>query len=471
MNSRRLSLSSLPLVALALLAACSGDPGEKGDTGVPGQNAPATSEPQARFVVPNKGVLDREIDVVVSGAATKFDANTSVDFGAGITVVSKALISPTSLGVKIKIDKGAALGARDVKVGDLTAAKAFEVKPGITVKTTSSAQQGGIGALEVENLDDRAFDANAFQIAAAGLVPFGAQTTGPFGAQGLVLVPPLAATGKLQVSADNLDSAGKPRLSFFSAPGVFDVVARSATTLAMGTAKNNETFAAATESKLYKVSTPANANAIVSLTMRVLDGQLTALSTVLWGAGGKAADLLGRHEAVEQTIFGPFPKEAPYELVITLPVLSGPAKDYFLTALDLSGESNTKFNLFPAQVTATIVDEAAGAHDAQASAQDLAVAPAGSGILLRGEISDAKLDWYKFTVAAGESIEIGLDAAAGGQAGVNDGTDFLVVTESGKNLVGNGTVTAALQAGEHFIAVAGEKGKYTLAVKRIAPPN
>lgn len=458
----------LPLSSLILLAACSGDPGEKGDPGTPG--TPATNgEPQARFVVPNKGVLDRELDIVVSGSATKFDAQSAVEFGEGITVISKSVISPTSIGVKIKIEKTAALGPRDVKVGGLTAAKAFDVKAGITVKATGTAQQGGIGAVEVENLDDRAFDSNAFQISALGLVPFGAQAPGPFLGQGIVLVPPLAAAGKFQIVAENLDSEGKPRLSFFSAPGVFDVAARTSTPLAAGTAKNNETFASATESKLYKVSTPANTNAIVSLTMHVADGQLTALSTVLWGAAGKAEDMLGRHEAVEQTIFGPFPKEAPYDLVITLPCASGPAKDYFLTALDLSGEKNTKFNLVPTQVSATIIDEAAGVHDAKASAQDLAVAAAGSGILLRGEITDTKLDWYKFTVAAGESIEIGLDAGAGGQAGVNDGTDFLVVTEAGKQLIGNGAVTGALTAGEHFIAVAGEKGKYTLAVKRIGP--
>lgn len=466
--SRRLSLSSLPLLSLVLVAACSGDPGEKGDTGTPG--TPATgNEPQARFVVPNKGVLDRELDIVVSGSATKFDQSTTVELGEGITVVSKTVISPTSLGVKIKIEKTAALGPRDIKVGGLTAAKAFEVKAGISVKATGSAQQGGLGIVEVENLDDRAFDANAFQITATGLLPFGAQTTGPFGAQGLVLVPPLTAAGKLQISADNLDSEGKPRLSFFSAPGVLDVVARGSTAVAIGAPKNNESFANAAESKLYKVSTPANANAIVSLTMHVNDGQLTALSTVLWGAGGKAEDLLARHEAVEQTIFGPFPKEAPYDLVITFPVVSGAAKDYFLTALDLSGESNTKFNLVPTQVTATLVDEAAGVHDAQASAQDLAVAPVGAGILLRGEITDTKLDWYKFTVAAGEKIEIGLDTPGAGQAGVNDGTEFLIVTEAGKQLFGNGAVTGALTAGEHFIAVAGDKGKYTLAVKRIAP--
>jgi len=464
----RLSLSSLSLVSLAVFAACSGDPGEKGDTGAPGAAA-TNNEPQARFVVPNKGVLDRELDIVVSGSATKFDQSTAVELGEGITVVSKNVISPTSLGVKIKIEKTAALGPRDVKIGGLVAAKAFEVKAGISVKATGSAQQGGLGVVEVENLDDRAFDANAFQIAATGLLPFGAQTTGPFGAQGLVLVPPLAAPGKLQISADNLDSEGKPRLSFFSAPGVLDVVARGSTALAAGTPKNSESFANAAESKLYKVSTPANANAIVSLSMHVAEGQLTALSTVLWGAGGKAEDLLARHEAVEQTIFGPFPKEAPYDLVITFPCVSGPAKDYFLTALDLSGESNTKFNLVPTQVTATFVDEAAGVHDAQASAQDLAVAAAGAGILLRGEITDTKLDWYKFTVAAGEKIEIGLDTPGAGQAGVNDGAEFVAITEAGKQLVGNGAVTGALTAGEHFIAVAGDKGKYTLAVKRIAP--
>src|SRR5207244_222821 len=127
---RLASLASL--VTLSILAACSGDPGEKGDTGPAGTGVPGggAGEAQARFVIPNKGVLDREIDVVVSGSATKFDANTPVEFGDGITIVSKSLISPTSLGVKIKIDKGATLGARDVKVGGLTAAKAFEVKAG-----------------------------------------------------------------------------------------------------------------------------------------------------------------------------------------------------------------------------------------------------------------------------------------------------------------------------------------------------
>jgi len=467
--------SVLAIVTLsALVAACSGEDGAKGEPGAPGQNAPGATgaDAQARFVVPNKGVLDREIDVVVSGAATKFDANTAVDFGAGITVVSKNLISPTSMSVKIKIDKGAALGPRDVTVAGLVAAKAFDVRPAINVKTVGAAEQGGLGIVELENLDERAFDAGqgAFRVNAPGLVYFGGGVSGPFAAQGLFLVPPLATPAKLQVAGENLNADGTPRLAFWSAPEVFSFGARAPGAIAFGTPKNNEAFGGVAGSKLYKFATPANANAILTFKMHVEKD--ASLTTVLWNGTAKSqADIIGVLEATEDSLFGPVPKEPPYDHFITIPVVSGAARDHYLSVIDLSGAPNAKFNLLPTSVTATVVDEAAGAHDSQATAQAVTIAAAGQGTLLRGEIvDDTKFDWYKFTVAEGEVVEISLDTAVEGQAGVNDGTDFVAVTSGGPGLFGTTASTEALTAGEHFLAVAAGKGKYTLTVRRVAPP-
>ena len=81
----------LGAVGTALLVACGsgadGAPGDKGADGAKGDNgAPgkeATVTPSLDFVTPNKGVLDRTIEVTLSASGTKFTGSPKVDFGAG----------------------------------------------------------------------------------------------------------------------------------------------------------------------------------------------------------------------------------------------------------------------------------------------------------------------------------------------------------------------------------------------------
>src|SRR5687768_16497827 len=66
-----------------------GTPGAKGDTG------PAP-EAAAGAIVPNVGILDRELDVVVTVDNTKLDAQSTFDFGQGVTVSNPQIVSPTT---------------------------------------------------------------------------------------------------------------------------------------------------------------------------------------------------------------------------------------------------------------------------------------------------------------------------------------------------------------------------------------
>ncbi|MBX3189937.1 MAG: hypothetical protein KF819_23120 [Labilithrix sp.] len=470
------SKTSLAIVAL-VAAACSGADGERGDPGAPGAPPPGGPDGTARLVVPGKGALDREIEVVVSGSGTSFSNSTPLDFGPGVTVVSKQLVSTTSILAKIKIEKSAALGPRDVVVGGLTASKAFNVIAAITVKPGAGAEQGGVGQVELENQDQAAFDTDAFRVTAAGLVDFGAFARNAFAGEGMLLVPPLAPLGKVQVAAENLDAKGETRLSFFSAADALDVTARAATTIALGTPRNAEAFAGALGSKLYKVTTAANQNAILDLTMHVGAQDKSVLTAVLWGAGGKADDMLGRADAVEQTIFGPFPKDPPYDLHYAIPIASGAAKDFYLSVIDGSGESGAKFDLRPTTTPATVLTEGAAAHDTEATAEPLAIAAPGAGHLLQGSITDDKFDWYKMTVLQDELVDIALDTAATLNAGVyKAGEGFLAVASGGPKNAASAR-TEALDAGEYLVAVARgtsdptktTKGPYTLAIRRIAP--
>jgi hypothetical protein len=141
---------------LAAVAACGSD-GAQGPAGAAGEKGDS-GEPTFGAVVPSAGFLDREDTVVVTAIGTKFDANApQLDFGAGVKAADVHVISPTSVAVKLTIDKAAPTGPRDVKITTggktVTGAKAFVVGSPIAVSLDKPVSQGGLGKVTIKNLD------------------------------------------------------------------------------------------------------------------------------------------------------------------------------------------------------------------------------------------------------------------------------------------------------------------------------
>lgn len=471
-------------MAALFVAACGADgatgpQGEQGPAGPPGTNTTNddATNPSTNAVTPASGFLGRELDVQIGLTGGELNAAPKVDFGKGITVTDVKLASPTLVTAHIAIASNAEAGAHDVIVGELVAKGAFKVSPSLDVTEAVKAQQGGLGAYLINNLDSFVFDTTdgAFLIdAGEGLLTYSAGATGAYAAQGIFLAPPLAKTGGFQLAAHNLDATGSPAISFFGNPDGPKVTAREPEALTLGTPKNGETFAAAWGSKLYKLSTAADSSSVLVFNMHVETGEETSLNGILWGSGGTAKDLLALVQGVDN--YG-FPLDPPYDINISLPV-TGAARSFFFSAIDVSGASGTKFNFAPVAVPATLVPEGTDAHGTEATAQVFAAAAPGAANLITGEVTDDKRDWYKLTVAADEIVELSIDSGAANLDAVvraAGGTKDLAWATGG--IAGKYTLqpTDPLAAGDYFISVGaalGETtsltGKYTVGVRRIA---
>jgi hypothetical protein len=118
---------------------------------------PELPDPALNGVNPPSGFKSRTIEVQVSGDATEFTSEATVTFGAGITVDSVTVASPSLLIATITIAGDAALGARDVIVTDgantTSLLQAFEVRNPIDVFVAGPAQQGGFVQVLLINRD------------------------------------------------------------------------------------------------------------------------------------------------------------------------------------------------------------------------------------------------------------------------------------------------------------------------------
>lgn len=477
------------MAASLLVAACTGDEGPAGPAGPPGENTNSGNgdgnSPEANsanVVSPGSGFLGREVDVQIGFAGGTLTEGVAVDFGSGVKVENVAIASPTLLTAHLVIAPNATVGPHDVKVGELVAKGAFKVSPALEATEVQKIEQGGIGGYSVKNLDTYIFDTaeDAFAIEAGEeLLPLSAGATGAYSAEALFVAPPLAEAGSQQLVAGNLDASGKPIITFFGEPGGVKVGARPATQGTFGTPIVGETFTAAQlGSKLYKVTTPANQDSLVLVTMHVPADQATLLYALLWNAGGKRKDIAGEIRAVDDTIIGSFPWEAPYDLTFPLPTSAGPAKDFFLTAIDIGGEKGTKFDFAPVALTASAVEETTSAHANEATAQQFTLAAAGAANLVKGEVTDAKYDWYKFSAAQGDVIEVSTESGTS----LLEATIFEEGAEDGDEIAwggGGGTFdvhhTPALTAGTYYLrvgkaynATGTPVGKYTVGIRRVA---
>lgn len=443
---------------LAALVACSGTPGADGAQGAEGEpGAPGkVGEPgpgpssSVSLVTPAMGLLDREIEVSIGGSQTRFDPKAKPDFGPGIEVLDVVASSPTLLTARLRIARDAQVGPRTVKIGDVVAKDAFTVAPAIEVQGLGGKAKVGQGAfvqLAIDNNDGKAFDTNAFQLFANGLLDLGSSATGPQAASGLLLAPPLAKTGALQLEVQNLGPDGKPRMSFLSAPDALTVEARTADAFTLDKAAE-QSFASAFDSKLFKLSTAAGGNAIVDYRIEVPQGGKALPVAFLFGTGGQLDDELGRVLPQQNPFTGQF-NPPPYDLRITVPVLAGQAAvDHYLVLADLAGQTGAKATVTATRTNAFLSAESANLHPQNAH-QAIGQVAGKDGRLVKARLeAQDEIDAYSFSV----------DPAAKLQLTISSDADLEVVVTKDVNVLADAQnaadkkVVAKLYPGKKFAA-------------------
>ncbi len=413
LDARYVAASVLGSGLLLSMIACGSDgatgaqgpEGPAGQNGKPGESLPGPDS-AVSLVTPSKGLLDREIEVSIGGSATKFADGAKPDFGPGITVTEVTASSPTLITAKIKIARDADVGPRTVKIGEIVAKDAFVVAPAIEIQGgKAKVSQGSIVQLAIDNNDAKAFDTNAFRLTAGSLLDLGSSASSPQAAQGLLLAPPLAKAGGLQLEVANLGPDGKPRISFLSAPGALEVEPRAADPFALD--KPSElTFTASLATKLFELSTTATTNAVVDYRIEVPAGGKALPVAFLFGTGGQAEDELGRVMPAQNPFTGLF-NPPPYDLHITVPVVAGAtATDHYVVLADLAGETGAKATVTATRTNAFLTVEQANPHP-QAYAQALGALGAKDGKLVKAKLeAQTEVDAYSLGIDAAQKLQL-----------------------------------------------------------------
>jgi hypothetical protein len=396
------------VIAAALVAACSGADGADGQDGTPGappsgSNGGGESSSSVSLVTPSKGVLDRELEVSIGGSGTRFDQGAELDFGAGIDVIDVITSSPTLITAKLRISKTAEVGPRTVKIGSLEATSAFTVIPAIEVAGGKVAQ-GGFVQLDITNNDDKAFDPQTFTLEGEGLLDLGSQASGPQAAIGFLLAAPLAPTGKSQLTVSNLGPDGKPRVSFLSAPSAFEITARAPTPFVLD--KPADQTLGGLDTKLFKLSTPANASAIVDYRIQVAEGDAAVPVAFVFGTSGQADDLIGQVLPSQNPFTGQF-DPAPHDLHVAVPIAGGAnAVDHYVVLADISGKAGAKSTITATRSTALATFESPSAHGPDAPQAIEAVSATYARLVTAEMKSDAEIDAYRLSVGASDKIQL-----------------------------------------------------------------
>lgn len=407
--SRRLgwAAGAVGLVVLPMLAACGDDgaAGAQGPAGAAGTGAGAGAGAgaSAGLVVPATGLLDRTLEVSVSGSLTTFAEGAKPDFGPGIAVGEVVVSSPTLLTATITIAKDAQLGPRDVSVGGVVAKGAFTVAPALDVKLEGKAEQGAVVTATFESRDTRAFDTQAAEVKIPGLVSLGGGADGPQSGSAIFLVPPLAAPASLQLSVENPGPDGKARLSFLSAPDAVPVTARAGEAPANG----DVTFDGALVSKLWK-STATAPTGLFDLRLETTESAATVPYVFVFGEGGKAEDEL-TFASPPASLFGVAPP--PYDVHAAV-VFDGATPPTFHAIAFDAAEGRNRAKLTVTSVAGQRVAEAAGAHGVDAP-QALGALDAARATVVPGALAtETEVDVYRFGAGDGDRLQIVLAAQA-----------------------------------------------------------
>ena len=228
--------TALVIAALAL-AACGDGDDDDNTTHVPDA---APLMPSVSAVIPSSAFLGREVTVTISGYATGWDDDTTVDFGEGVTVEDVHPASATGLVATVTVAEGADVGARDVTVTDgdstVTYAGAFLVEAPISVAgLQGTIAQGSIALGTIRSRDLASpFEADdlTLQAEADGVFVQVSGNPGIFSTGFVVFIDVMAATGQTALSV--LSGADEDAVSSV-APAGLDVAARSPTMLTVDT--------------------------------------------------------------------------------------------------------------------------------------------------------------------------------------------------------------------------------------------
>lgn len=281
MNKALFSL--LPILALSL-SACSGKDGKDGPPGPQGAGGNTVSA-----VLPAAGFAGRSATLTVLGSGTSWTSASVPSFGAGVTVNSTRVLSPTAIIVDVTYSATAEAGDRDVTIttaGEVTTlSKALSLKLPVEVESVlGTVAQGSLISVTLKNNDNRE---NPFDTASSSDFLGNTSFTGmaiESSVAGISLNPG-SVTRDAATFTGTIDAsfvAGKTDLSVFSGPegaaveslvpGALTVAARSPKPLTSGT-----DFAFTPAATL--------ASELVSLTA----GQLGLSSWTISGAGAATA--------------------------------------------------------------------------------------------------------------------------------------------------------------------------------------
>ncbi|HQP38698.1 MAG TPA: hypothetical protein PLI95_26110, partial [Polyangiaceae bacterium] len=152
---------ALPFFAIACLAlpltlGCSGEDGAQGPEGKEGPEGPAGKDavgsPSISAVTPSSAFLGRSVDVVISGNGTTWDAATTVDFGADITVKNLVVASPTAIVATLDVGN-TVVGAHDIKIGTLEYKGGFKTISAVKLNAQGKLAQGSVAVVDAQQLD------------------------------------------------------------------------------------------------------------------------------------------------------------------------------------------------------------------------------------------------------------------------------------------------------------------------------
>ena len=176
-------------------------------------NPAAPPQPLIWYMDPNSGLPGQTFNVAIGGYFTHWDPNpdpsigSSISFGAGITVNSFSVTSPTSALANITIDPAATAGPRTVTIAtpvnnetDTTTFNVVIAVPVITIVNPSSQFQGG--SITVNVLGEyTAWNSNTVFDFGAGVTVTATNVITPDVAQVTVAVEQLAQLGGRSVTA------------------------------------------------------------------------------------------------------------------------------------------------------------------------------------------------------------------------------------------------------------------------------
>jgi hypothetical protein len=368
--------SRLILPLLLVVAAC----GDDGDTG------PAALV--AAF--PDDAFVGRSTTLILVGENTAFTDASTVDFGEGITVISKMQAGDTGLIVEIEAGVDAALGARPITVDGNTLADGLTLAAPIEVEVLGTPAQGSFSILRITNLDLlNPFDLTAdpdtgeFTNLAATITTDGSAVVNNASAFELEIVLQLdvnaaAGAATVEITSDGLVSQTS-----------VDITARTPMTLAAGT--TNGSVANGFDSVLYEVPI----SALSALFVGVPDTKAGSAFIQILGSSGSFDEPIG---AAFNSFFGPANFSNNLDATVYVILWDG---------LDAAGYD---YSFDVGLITAAATINHAEPNDAPNAAQAV-VAP--GGVLEASFTGKADEDWYSVVVAAGDVGKV-ITASTGG---------------------------------------------------------